>query len=78
MQRSDALLSMAFTAHNQKHQFVGDGVMADPVWENRMRSMRRLLRLPGYRQWWTEWGDLYSDELRNLVDGLIREIEAVE
>ncbi len=78
MQRFDCLLAISFTGHNQEYQFVADGVIGRAVWENRIRSMRRLLRLPGYRQWWTEWGDLYSDEFRSLIDGLIRESEAAE
>ena len=78
MQSFDALLGMAFNGLNQEYQFVADGVMGRSVWENRMRSMRRVLQLPGYRQWWTEWRDLYSDEFRRLVDGLIREFEAAE
>ncbi len=76
MQRFDSLLGMMFTGHNQEYQFAADGVIGRAVWENRIRSMRRLLPLPGYRQWWNEWGDLYSDDFRKLVDGLIREGEA--
>ena len=76
MQRFDALLGMGFTANSQEYQFFIDGVMARSVWENRMLSLRRFLRLPGYRQWWTEWEDLYPEEFRNLVNGLIREGEA--
>ncbi len=74
--RFDYLLGMAFSAWNQEYQFAGDGVIGRSVWENRMRTMRRVLPRPGYRQWWTEWGDTYPDEYRNLVDGLIREGEA--
>jgi hypothetical protein len=76
MQRFDALLTMVFTALSQEYQFFVDGVMARSIWENRTLSLRRVLLLPGYRQWWTEWGDTYPDEFRNLVDGLIREGEA--
>jgi len=75
MQRFDSLLSIMFGSYNQEHQFASDGVMAPSVWENRTRSLRRLLPLPGYRQWWKEWGDLYSDDFRDYVDGLIREGE---
>ena len=78
MQRFDTLLSISFTGWNQECQFVADGVIGRSVWENRMRTMRRVLPLPGYRQWWTEWGDTYSDEFRRLVDGLIRQGEAAE
>ena len=78
MQRFDLLLEMAFTGWNQEYQFAADGVIGRSVWENRMRSMCRLLPLPGYRQWWTENGDLYPEDFRNLVDGLIREGEAAE
>ena len=74
--RFNFLLGMAFTGWNQEYQFAADGVIGRSVWENRMRTMRRVLPLPGYRQWWTEWGDTYSDEYRRLVDGLIREGEA--
>ena len=77
-QRFDMLLGMGFTSWNQEYQFVSDGVIGRSVWENRMGTMRRVLPLPGYRQWWTEWGDLYSDEFRRLVDGMIREGEAAE
>jgi hypothetical protein len=76
MQRFDALLGMGFTANSQEYQFFVDGVMARSVWENRTLSLRRQLRLPGYKQWWTEWEDLYPEEFRNLVNGLIREGEA--
>jgi hypothetical protein len=75
-QRFDFLLGLAFTAWNQEYQFVADGVIGRSVWENRMRTMRRVVPLPGYRQWWTEWGDTYPDEYRNLVDDLLREGEA--
>ncbi len=78
MQRFDALLHMGFTANSQEYQFFVDGVMAPSIWENRTLSVRRFLRLPGYRQWWTEWGDIYPEEFRNLVDDLIREGEAAE
>jgi hypothetical protein len=76
MQRFDMLLSMAFTAWNQEYQFTADGVIGRSVWENRMLTMRRVLRMLGYRQWWTEYADLYPEDFRNLVDGLIREGEA--
>ncbi len=78
LQRFNMLLGMAFTGWNQEYEFAADGVIGRSVSENRMRTMRRLLPLPGYRQWWTEWEDLYSDEFRSLVDGLIREGEAIE
>ena len=78
MQRFDSLLAIMFGAFNQEYQFVSDGVMGPSVWENRMRSLRRLLPLPGYRQWWNEWGDIHSDDFRELIDGLIREGEAAE
>jgi hypothetical protein len=76
LHRFNMLLNMAFTGWNQEYQFAADGVIGRSVWENRMRIMRRVLPLPGYRQWWAEWGDTYPDEYRNLVDGLIREGEA--
>ena len=74
--RFDVLLGIAFGGWNQEYQFAGDGVIGRSVWENRMRTMRRVLPRPGYRQWWTEWEDLYPDEFRDLVNGLIREGEA--
>jgi hypothetical protein len=43
-----------------------------------MRTMRWVVPRPGYRQWWTEFGDTYPNEFRNYVDGLIREGEAAE
>jgi hypothetical protein len=67
---------MQFTAYNQEYQFLSDGVMGPSIWKNRMRTMHRMFRLPGSRQWWTEWGDLYPEEFQNLLDGLIREGEA--
>jgi len=76
MQRFDALLGMAFTANNQEYQFFVDGVVARSIWENRTLALRRQLRLPGFRQWWTEWGDIYPEEFQNVIDGLIREGEA--
>jgi hypothetical protein len=76
MQRFDALLMMGLTANSQEYQFFVDGVMARSIWENRTLSLRRILLLPGYRQWWTEWGDMYPEEFRNVIDGLIREGEA--
>ena len=76
MQRFDALLYMGFTANSQEYQFFVDGVMARSIWEHRTRSLRRMFRLPGYRQWWNEWGDIYPEEFQNVIDGLIREGEA--
>ncbi len=76
LQRFNMLLGMAFTGWNQEYQFTADGVIGRSVWENRMLTMRRVLRLLGYRQWWTEWRDMYPEDFRNLVDSLIREGEA--
>ncbi len=76
MQRFDGLLGMGFTANSQEYQFFVDGVMARSIWENRTLGLRRLLRLPGFRQWWTVWGDIYPEEFQNVIDGLIREGEA--
>jgi len=76
MQRFDALLTMGITANSQEYQFFVDGVMARSIWENRTLALRRVLPLPGYRQWWTEWGDMYPEEFQNVIDGLIREGEA--
>jgi hypothetical protein len=73
MSRFDALLGLAFTAQNQEYQFFAVGEMVDAVRENRFRSMRRFLRMPGHRQRWTERGDPYSDDFRDVVDGLVRE-----
>ena len=78
LQRFNMLLGMAFTGWNQEYQFAADGVIGRSVWENRMGIMRRVLPLPGYRQWWSEWEDTYDDGFRGLVDGLIREAEAAE
>ncbi len=78
LHRFNMLLGMAFTGWNQEYQFAADGVIGRSVWENRKRTMRRVLPLPGYRQWWNEWGDFYSDDFRELIDGLIREGEAAE
>jgi hypothetical protein len=76
MQRFNFLVSMAFSGWNQQYQFRADGVIGPGVWETRMLTMRRVLRLPGYRLWWTKNRDLYPGDFRNLVDGLIREGEA--
>jgi hypothetical protein len=76
MLRFEALLGMQFTAYNQEYQFVSDGVMGPAIWKNRIQTMRRMLSMPGFREWWTEWEDLYPEEFRNVVDGLIREGEA--
>ncbi len=78
LQRFDTLLGMFFGGMNHEYQFVADGVMGRSVWENRTRSMRRLFQLPGFRQWWNEWRDIYDEEFGNLVDSLIREGEAAE
>ena len=76
IQRFDGLLHMGFTANSQEYQFFVDGVVGRSIWENRTLSLRRQLRLPGFRQWWTEWGDTYPEEFQNVIDGLIREGEA--
>jgi hypothetical protein len=76
MQRFDALLTMGLTANSQEYQFFVDGVMARSIWENRTLGLRRVLPLPGYREYWNVWGDTYPEEFRNVIDGLIREGEA--
>ena len=75
MQRFDALLTMGLTANSQEYQFFVDGVMARSIWEHRTLGLRRMFRLPGYRQWWNEWGDTFPEEFQNVIDGLIREGE---
>jgi len=38
--------------------------------------MRWAFQQPGPRQWWTEWRDMYEEDFRDFIDGLIREGEA--
>jgi hypothetical protein len=41
-----------------------------------MRTMCRVLPLPGCRECWNDWGGTYPAGFCKLVDGLIREGEA--
>ena len=75
-QRFDALIGMLMNLHNQEHQFAQDEVIAPAVWVTRQRAVRTLFRLAGMKHWWNEWRDIYGDEFRDYVDGLIREGEA--
>ena len=75
-QRFDSPIGMFFGGWNQENQFAADGVIGAAVWTNQVRVMRRLLRQPGMRQWWSQWRDIYGDEFGDIVDDVIREGEA--
>ena len=74
--RFDPLMGMWFNNMNQEYQFAIDGVMSPTVWTQRTRGIRRMLREPGMQQCWNEWGDIFSEDFCEFIDGLIREGEA--
>jgi hypothetical protein len=75
-QRFDALTAISFGAFDQQYDFFQDDVMSQRAWIRERRAMLYMVQQRGIRQWWTEWGDIYSDEFIEFVNGLIREAEA--
>ncbi len=51
------------------------GVAEPRLWEAEERSIRQLLAMPGVRQWWRGNPLSFSTEFRDLIDGMIAEIE---
>jgi hypothetical protein len=76
--RFDALFALNVNAWNQGRDFAKDDVISPAAWENAERMHRWFFAQPGARQWWADWCFGYGDEVRDYVDGLIREGEAAE
>ncbi len=76
--RFDALFALNVNAWNQGRDFAKDDVISPAAWENAERMHRWFFAQPGAQQWWADWCFGYGDEVRDYVDGLIREGEAAE
>ena len=74
--RFDPLISLTWGSTHQEYHLALDGAVSPAYWQFRIGAMRGLLENPGMRQWWSEYGAVFSDGFVDLVDGLIREGEA--
>ena len=77
-QRFDCLMTIMFAGHNQHYEFVRDGLSTPDAGEEMNNLMRLLAAMPGARQWWREWGQVFPEGFRSYAEGLMREAEAAE
>lgn len=69
--RFDALLSMLVQNHEQSWQFHKDGVVDDATWAGQSASLEWYANEPGFRRWWSTWGDQMNPNFANLVNQVI-------
>jgi len=74
--RFDALTHMQVKGNRHLFRFYRDGILSPQEWDSTKREMTWAFQLPGQRQWWKEWRDLFEEDFQQYIDGLIREGEA--
>jgi hypothetical protein len=74
--RFDSLIQLYFHALRQQFQFQRDGVGSPEEWAFQLEGMAFVANKPGIQEWWQQYGGQYPEELRETLDGLIREGEA--
>jgi len=74
--RIDPPITLYFDALKQQLQFQRDGVVNPEEWRFQVEGMTFVANQPGFREPWQEfWGPVPGEELRKILDGLIRENE---
>ena len=48
-----------------------NGTLDEEQWAPHLREAEASLQKPGFRELWSEWGYVYADSFRNLMDDLI-------
>ena len=74
--RFDPLVTLFLQHSRQQHQFQRDGIDDPDEWEYVKQGIAWLIRQPGGRQFWREWGTTYPQRFCDLVDDIVRESEA--
>ena len=74
--RFDPIMQLFFQPMRQQFHFEHDGVGSPSVWAGHALSLAWIIQQPGARQWLREWDSLFPHDLRDYLDGLIREGEA--
>ncbi len=59
------------------HYQYQNGTLEEEQWASHLREAQASLRNPAIRQVWSDWGYVYDDPFRNLMDDLIAQ-SAVE
>jgi hypothetical protein len=64
--------------HNWSNAYYhyGDGTLDVNQWQSYIREMRSGMGSPLLRQVWSDWGFVYDDQFRELMNELITESEA--
>jgi len=76
--RFDAVANLWIQVLRQQHQFQRDGIGSPDEWTYRHDGLRWMfLQGPGFRQWWRLRREIYPEPFREVVDSLLREVEAV-
>jgi hypothetical protein len=75
-QRFDPLVGLTMTGTQQQLRLARDGILTPEVWSDVDQGIRWNMQRHGIQQWWRTYSNLYSQEFRDYVDGLIREGEA--
>jgi len=74
--RFDSIIHVQVKGNWQLFRFYRDGISSPQEWRACEREMAWSFQQPGQRQYWTEWSELFEEDFRVYVDGLIRESEA--
>ena len=67
--RFDALLSMMVQNLEQSWQFFEDDVIDEATWAGQMATIEFYASQPGFRRWWSDWGDQMNPNFAKMING---------
>ncbi len=67
------IATLVFNYWNEVYDQTRQGVIPSSSWERAQKMMRDFVRYPGIQQYWEFRRHWYSEEIQNIVNGLIRE-----
>ena len=67
------IATLVFNYWNEVYDQTRQGVIPSSSWERAQKMMRDFVRYPGIQQYWEFRRHWYSEDVQNIVNGLIRE-----
>jgi len=65
--------TLVFNYWNEVYDQAKQGVVPPATWERIQKVMRDFLRYPGIQQYWEYRRHWFSEDIQNIVNGMIRE-----
>jgi len=76
--RFDPLILLQFEGRSQDFLFYRQGVSSAESWDMAEAGIGWMLEYPGYQQWWRLWGNNFSSEFQDYINGRLRDLEQAD